>query len=299
MNPRLKKIGRNILFLLSIPGIITAFVFANTTSTEFTLNAIHVDIENTALSFITEKDVLDMLNNRHAVVGQSLVKHLNIQELEDYVQSNDWVERAEIYISADHALHVQVKQRNPTLRVNFHEDTDFAFYLDEKAKLIPLSAQYIANVPVVTTPRMQVNESDQELRNDLVYLATILQQDSFWNAMITQIHVTPTYEIELIPALGHHIILLGDVNDLEAKLGRLFHFYKEGQQKIDWNRYNEIDLRFAGQIVARNTEVAELIDVTVEKYKEEEQLRLKQVAAQKAAKSKSKPSKPTLKSTKP
>jgi hypothetical protein len=51
---------------------------------------------------------------------------------------------------------------------------------------------------------------------------------------------------------------------------RLLAFYQSGLTTIDWNRYNQIDLRFEHQIVARNTEVKALVDKTLEKEKEKE-----------------------------
>ncbi len=265
MNPRIKKIGRNILFLLSIPGIIGAFVFANTNKQDEKLTGIHVAIENTELSFVTEEDILDLISSKGVVVNQSVINEVKINKLENVIKENEWVKDAEIYITANHALNVNVKQKTPYVRINQTDSIDYAYYLDEHANPIALSQQYIAKVPVVTTPRLGYTLKDLNVKNDLVQLATYVQDDPFWNTMITQINVDKEHHIELIPVLGNHVILIGSVEDLDSKMKRLLAFYQNGIQTIDWNRYNEIDVRFAHQVVARNTAVAKLVDKTLEK----------------------------------
>jgi hypothetical protein len=54
---------------------------------------------------------------------------------------------------------------------------------------------------------------------------------------------------------------------------RLLSFYQKEMTTLDWNRYNEIDLRFAHQVVARNTNVKELINETLLKYQADIKIR--------------------------
>jgi hypothetical protein len=53
--------------------------------------------------------------------------------------------------------------------------------------------------------------------------------------------------------MGTQTIILGTTDDLENKMARLFTFYQQGMNTIKWTLYDEIDLRFKGQIVCRNT----------------------------------------------
>jgi cell division protein FtsQ len=270
MNPRLKKIGRNILFLLAIPAIIGAFVFANSNMQNERLSDIHIDIANTELSFVTEDDVLNMISSNNVTVNESIVNQIKIEALEKKIKENKWVNNAEIYITANHAINVKVKQKEPVVRINHIDSTDYAYYLDRYANPIELSEQYIAKVPIVTAPGFGYSRKDLVFKNDLVQLATYIQKDSFWNTMISQINIDKHHEIELIPTLGNHIILLGSIKDLDSKMKRLLAFYQNGLVTIDWNRYNEIDLRYAHQIVARNSNVTELVNTILEKEKLEQ-----------------------------
>ena len=269
MNPRIKKIGRNILFLLSIPGIVGAFVFANSNKQDEKLHGIHVDISNTELSFVTTNDILKLIGDNHVIVNRSVISNVKINMLENKIRENKWVKDAEIYVTANHDINIKISQRKPKVRINQNDSSDYAYYLDEQANPIELSGQYIAKVPVATSPDLSNTTQDLKLKSDLVKLADYLQADPFWNTMISQINVNEQHQIELIPALGNQLILLGSADDLDSKMKRLLAFYQNGLTTIDWNRYNEIDLRFARQVVGRNTNVKELVNKTIEKAKME------------------------------
>jgi len=300
MNPRIKKIGRNILFLLSVPGIVGAFVFANTNRHDERLSGIHIDIENTELSFVTTENILDLLAEEGVKVHQSILTNMQVNELETTIRGNRWVNDAEIYVTADHALNVKVTQKLPVVRINQNDSIDYAFYLDARANPIALSEQYIAQVPVVTTARLGYSEKDMSIKRDLVQVAMYLHADSFWNCMITQINYDSRHQIELIPALGNQVILLGSAEDLDGKMKRLLAFYQHGITNIDWNRYDEIDLRYSRQVVARNTKVKELINKTIEKAKIEEAKKHREKYLQSlAAKGKTVPKVKATKTNKP
>jgi cell division protein FtsQ len=79
-----------------------------------------------------------------------------------------------------------------------------------------------------------------------------LRENSFWNAQIEQINVLKDNDIELIPRVGDHIIYLGKIDNFEEKLKRLMIFYKDGLNKIGWNKYKRINLEYDNQIICTN-----------------------------------------------
>ena len=64
-----------------------------------------------------------------------------------------------------------------------------------------------------------------------------------------QLHINENKEIELIPRVGNHIILLGSDEGLEAKFEKLMLFYQKGVQQIGWNQYSTINLKYKDQLV--------------------------------------------------
>ncbi|MCC7233328.1 MAG: cell division protein FtsQ, partial [Bacteroidia bacterium] len=80
-------------------------------------------------------------------------------------------------------------------------------------------------------------------------VADFLQNHPFWEAQIEQIYVNEKGELELIPRVGSHSVLIGEGKDLEKKFENLFLFYKEGLNKTGWNQYSIINLKYENQVV--------------------------------------------------
>jgi cell division protein FtsQ len=62
-------------------------------------------------------------------------------------------------------------------------------------------------------------------------------------------YVNTDSEIELIPRVGDHTILIGNTNNLEEKMQNLFVFYTQAMKKAGWNEYEMINLKYRGQVV--------------------------------------------------
>jgi cell division protein FtsQ len=85
---------------------------------------------------------------------------------------------------------------------------------------------------------------------DQVYaLSSFIEKDSFWSSNIEQIYVNESQELELVPRIGSHIILMGDTTNMKDKFDRLMVFYKEGLSKTGWNNYKVINVKFRNQVV--------------------------------------------------
>jgi cell division protein FtsQ len=88
------------------------------------------------------------------------------------------------------------------------------------------------------------------LRAQIVKLVKFVEQDTFWSSQVAQISVTPDLQFELTPVLGTQKIVFGDTTNMKEKFTNLFAFYKKVLNRVGWNRYDVIDLRFKNQIVA-------------------------------------------------
>jgi cell division protein FtsQ len=84
---------------------------------------------------------------------------------------------------------------------------------------------------------------------DVYRLAAFITADRFWNSQIEQIYVNNKYEIELIPRVGSHIIELGKTENIEEKMANLKLLYRQGFNKLGWNQYVKISLKYKNQVV--------------------------------------------------
>jgi cell division protein FtsQ len=76
-----------------------------------------------------------------------------------------------------------------------------------------------------------------------------LQQDKFWKDQVQQINVVGKNEIELIPSLGNHIIILGTLENYQQKMNKLMKLYQDGLNVFGWNQYSTINLAYKNQII--------------------------------------------------
>ena len=95
---------------------------------------------------------------------------------------------------------------------------------------------------------MNINKIFTDRINDFI------RKDSLWDAQIAQLYVNKDHEIELIPRVGNHRILLGDADSLTAKFRNLRAFYKKALPQVGWDTYKLINIKYANQVVGVRNE---------------------------------------------
>ena len=213
---------------------------------------------------VMNQDIDSIIRRTTGRISGKPIGWINIQQIETSIRQQAYVETVHIYESLDGNILVDVKQREPILRIinNKYE----TFYLDGSGRLLPPNPFYPARVLVangnishsyldnrnfrIETPMMgdTLGPADTLLMN-LYRLALYINRDRFLKAEIDQIFVTPNHEFELIPKVGNHIIMLGGIDDLDGKFKKLLAFYKQGLNFIGWNKYNYINIKYRNQVV--------------------------------------------------
>ncbi len=175
------------------------------------------------------------------VVGQPM-RDIPTQTIEDALLRHPLVRTAVCYERLDGVIVAEVTQRVPLFRVAGGSN----FFVDTDRRVMPVRSTTAAYVPVATgfiTEQM----ATQELYDFFDYVS----HNPFWNAQIVQVDVRQNGELVIVPRVGGHIILLGDLNEYKTKLKKMRIFYSEGFAKIGWKEYREIDLRYANQVIGR------------------------------------------------
>jgi cell division protein FtsQ len=228
-------------------------VYAQNSSKGEFYKGLIVTIENPEINFVTKDEVINIIEDLGIYPEQTLINTVNCKEIEKNIENNQWVKSAEIFVSANNFINVKVQQKTPVVRIQQKDSTDYAYYLDEFANPIPLSKKYTPRVSVATTKRLAFTKTDLKMKSAIVQLAHFIDKDTFWSVAISQIDIDAKNQLLLVPMIGTQTIVLGSTDDLENKMARLFTFYQQGINTIKWSLYDEIDLRFKGQIVCRNT----------------------------------------------
>lgn len=253
-------------WVLSIAGMIVLLGFANYKQVNAVCKNVLVTVnEGEGHDFVDGNDILQLINSKGKLIGKSFA-NINKTLLEKIVMSNPFVERVEVYSTLDGNLHIDAWQRDPIVRVYNMQNEQF--FIDKNGAFMPVSEKYTPAVIVangfifntysemkIAPPPILKNSNNIDsltiprMINQVYKVASFVANDTFWSANTQQIFVNELQEIELVPRVGDHRILIGDTTDLKSKFDRLFLFYQKGLSNTGWNKYSLINLKFKDQVV--------------------------------------------------
>lgn len=252
-------------WVLLLATLVVLMAFSNVVHRDKILDAENIKVvihRNAENQFLNQEDLIEIAENG---VGNGELKTLdqyNGARLEKVLKKHPYIENAEVYITIDGILNVEVWERRPIARIYTGDDT---YYMDDKGRLMPVSSAYTAHTVVFSgminepySKRYNVAYNGRELPDtlaratvldDIYNLATFLDQHAFWGAQIEQVYVNKDSDLQLIPRVGNHRIVLGEADRLKEKFAKLKLFYKEGLSKTGWNEYKEVNLKYKNQVV--------------------------------------------------
>ncbi len=242
-------------------GMSVLLVAANREQKERHCKEVVVQVGGEGARMVIEKeDVMQQLKKAtNGTLINKPVDQINLVALERSLEKHPWVKDARLYFDSRDVLHVSVKERQPVARV--FTTAGSSFYLDSSGKRMPLD-KVAVRVPVVSNfpAARKLNKGDSVLLNDVKSLITYISANEFWKAQISQIDITSSGTFELVPVIGNHIIRIGTADDLEAKLQRLFLYYKQVATKAGFDKYPILDVQYAGQVIGVKDRFASPVD---------------------------------------
>ena len=266
-----KKVTRFTLWSAVLAGFIITVGFTERRQAEMICTEVNINIlELHDHSFVEKSDVMQTIRDKFGGLEGKTLHSINISLLENIINNNPFVSHAEVFSTIDGKLNIEVIPRNPIVRVvNFYNES---FYIDDEGVYMPLSDKYSAAVPfangfiydkeaghkVRTVEKNEISDTSfHPLTIEKVYmLADYIRHHEFWNDQVQQVFVNADGDLELIPRVGNHTIILGDVTagqngekELNEKFKKLFLFYKEGLSKQGWDKYSAINLKYKDQVV--------------------------------------------------
>jgi len=260
---RLKKILKFLPLVLLPIGLLVILGFAIEFNNGSDCQSVEVEIAyQNGLQFVDEAAILSIVKRECGNLTGKPVSQIHLGTIEKAVLNNPFVQNVNVYKTIGGKVKLEVKQREPLLRVFNMRGEDF--YIDRQGFMMPVSNVYTARVPVVTgyikagySPSMNLSLGyeahevalSERVIKDLYQLARFLENDAFWAAWFHQIYVNPSGEFELVSRCGNHIVELGNLDFLEARMNKLMVFYLNGLPKAGWQKYKRINLKFKNQIV--------------------------------------------------
>ncbi|WP_238858483.1 cell division protein FtsQ/DivIB [Blattabacterium cuenoti] len=192
--------------------------------------------------FINEMIIKNILFSRIEKIEKK-IGQLCILKMEKKLNNYPFIKKAEVFFSVDGTLNIKIVQKEPILRI---KNGNQEYYLTKEAENLELSSFYSSKVILAK------GFFSKKEKKYLVDLINTINSDELLNHQIISIKKKIGSNIFiLIPKIGNHHIILGDLNNFKSKLKKLKAFYKQYINKIDINQYKSIDLQYNDQVVAK------------------------------------------------
>ncbi len=252
----MKKILNISVWLIIIAGLAVLVGFIESEHKKITCKGLSVEIDyGRAEILISEADISKRIHQKFDTLVGKKITEINSVKIENDINEIDYIENADVYTTLTGLMKIKVSQRNPIVRVM--NKYGQSYYIGEKGNLIPVKTGYSSRVPVASgnipdrfsdTLNLRLSTTNSELKN-LYVLSTYIYNNVFLKAQIEQIYVNQDKEFELVPKVGRHLVIFGDVSEMETKFDKLKIFYDKGIRKAGWDAYKTINLKFEDQVI--------------------------------------------------
>ncbi len=260
----IKKGFKIVLWVFIVAGIIALGGFINIEKGKTVCKKFEVNINYDGSDpLITVDDIKEKVYKSYDSLVGKRIKDINLEKLEKIVNEIKYVAKGDVYTTLRGNLEITVTQRKPVVRIINRKNQ--SFYIDREGVPFPLGEEYSSRVlvasgnikePLNDTTKLYGYEDFTELNIEnppvlqkVYLLATYINSNDFLKAQIEQIYVNKNTEFELVPKVGRHIIVFGDIDNMEKKFDKLIVFYKEGLNKTGWDKYKIINLKYENQVV--------------------------------------------------
>ncbi len=196
-----------------------------------------------ARQYVTPQELALMLQGKGLYPVNKTIASISTQAIEGAIKDHPMVRQAECYLTQTGTVCVRLTQRIPILRVVTGDDS---YFVDIDRTRMPI--QESVKTPVLLA---EGNIGLRMASSELADLALWIYDNSYWQEKIQSIHVTNPKMVYLVQKPDGAHIILGDVSGFKRKLGKLRTLYDKGFEQIGWQTYQEIDLRYTGQVVGR------------------------------------------------
>jgi cell division protein FtsQ len=163
-----------------------------------------------------------------------------LNKIEKTLDTQDMIEKSDVFVSIDGVLKAIVKQKTPIARVY---DGDNSFYIDYEGNKMPLSDNFTARVPLVSGA---INKKNNE---DLATLFRTIYDDAFLKKNIIAIQIMPNGSLKMFNRNYNYFIDFGRTMNVDKKFNNYKAFFQKAVLDSSLYKYNKIDLRFTEQVV--------------------------------------------------
>ena len=236
----------SILCVLLLAGYLVFSAVAMTDRHEDVRMCKGVDLHITDsldIELIDENMILSLLQEQSVDPVGLPLDGIDLERIEQTLRLHPLVGNVECYKTGGDMLRINISSKVPLVRVMNNRGQDF--YVDSKGEILSQHSLAV-QLPLATGYIDRKFASDQLLK-----VVAAIDRSEFWKAQVEQINVTREGQIELVPRVGDHLLILGTPDNIEGQLDRLMNFYENGLDNVGWNKYRSISVAYDNQVVCK------------------------------------------------
>jgi cell division protein FtsQ len=230
----------NIRLVLIFAIVISLFSFTSNRNKSRKLRKSVVVFVGDNPLFVKRETVNKLLIENKTNASSIEKDKLDLNKLENVLDSNEMIEKSDVFVSIDGVLKAVVKQKTPIARVF---EGNSSFYIGYEGSKMPLSDNFTARVPLVSG---HFNEGNKEKLTDLL---RVIYNDDFLKKNIISIQIMPNGSLKMLNRDFDYQIDFGSIIKVEDKFRNYKAFYQKAILDSSLNNYKRIDLRFTQQVV--------------------------------------------------
>lgn len=238
----IKKVFILLLLLFIIVYLSLSVTIFNRPNPDLICTDIELSIKDSEHGdFINAEEIFGILKRNKLFPLEEKLSKISVSKIEDQLKKHPLIDHIDAYKTPSGKIGIRIYQRVPKIRI---DSNNGAYLIDNKRGIMPPNTRCAADLPIATG-----NITKELAQHGLYDFINYLEEDSFWKNQISQVHVVKESRIELIPRVGDHTIILGDLNNYEDKLNRVRTFYNKVLNEIGWNKYKTINVEIDNQII--------------------------------------------------
>ena len=272
-----KIIGIVVMWLAIVGFFVGAALLRHHNEEARKVEVLRVEVVDSAeVPLVTADKIAQAIQHAGLMPTGKDVDSVSLLAINNLVESNCFVRSSQTFVDYEGVLTVRLTQRKPITRVITTSGEDF--YLTANGHLLPTQQGAAIDLPLVTGditlpfPRgfegdMVAWARENEKNSDKNYIfllkltnfVRLVESRPEWGGNIVQIVAeregvktgskAPRTTIRIIPRRGSYTVLLGTLDNVEAKLNRWVRFVEAGV--VDLNEPNTLDVSYEGQAVWR------------------------------------------------
>ncbi|MGB1230945.1 MAG: cell division protein FtsQ/DivIB [Winogradskyella sp.] len=234
------KINYNYIKIIGLFVLVGfLFVFSNQRNKARKIGAPHIKFLGENKLFITDATVSKLLKQNEPTITNLSKDIIDLNVVENALNANAMIKKAEVFLSVNARLSVEILQKRPIARVN----TNAAYYIDDEGSFMPLSSNYSARVPLVTG---YINKNNL---NTVFQFAKAVDGDEFLKTHVIEIHQNKDETIDFKIRKNEFTVHLGSLKLLEKKINNFKAFYQKGLKDNILDHYKTVNLKFDKQVI--------------------------------------------------